>query len=694
MLNKLLIHYLTILFLILMSISSIKSFSQPTDKIITPEEIQKTVKEMNQKVTNNENIEKRIKVLEAWAILLANSGKGEEVKQIVTPELLQNIMKMKNNGKANQAFNQLDKLYVKMEKLGLPKIISKTEIITPEEIQKTVKEINQKATNNENIEKRIKVLEAWAILLANSGKGEEVKKIVTPELLQYIMKMKKDGKPGEVYNKIDVLYMNMEKLGIPTNIKKLDHTLKKCFVKQENNKKYTATISIDYSKEMGTFNPYLFGAITAPYFEQSGFNLTREAGFRLVIVKMDTDEPFPSNLDDPTQYKFTLIDKQIEAIFNIGAEPIVLFAPLKKPINLRKFTTYIQNVAKHLTQGWGNGHQWNVKLFRFGNEPELVEFWKGTQQDYFETYAVWAKALKAINPKFILVAPSLMAARENHNLPVLSPWITKFLKYCSKNHVPVDYFSFHAYSPNPYYFYYENYKLVRSELQKYPTLSPLYGVPRLGNDEWFIMVGDLSSGSYHKQLDTAWVASHSINVLINMIEQGVQLSLPMTGTFNGGEGGCHDFLLTDCQGNGKPAYYAFKGFNQLYGSTRLSSSGTDHMNLAAISGKRPNEVIVIISNYDVNSYLSNYETSNTLVCNDYHIYVSSFGIPNIYDQFNINLINLPWNSSQKITYEHYLVDDRHKLEKIESKTVNGNKVLSFKGEMTAPSIQIFKIYLK
>lgn len=695
--NKCLTIFTSLIFLVFLLIFTPKSYSQPANAIISLDEIQNTFNEVKQKPTNNETFDRRMKVIEAWAILSVRSGKVDELRRITPPEEMENIMSLKKNGKESEAFKKLDELYLKMEKIGLPKIPSSLglvsgPIISLEEIQKTLSGVKQKPTNNETFDRRIEILEAWAILLAGSGKGEEVRQIVTPETLQNIIMIKKGGKESEAFNKLDELYLKMERIGLPRIPSSLAVASGRCFVAQAKSKQYTANISIDYSNGLGTFSPYIFGAIDAPYFDQLGFDLTKNAGFKLVLVGANI--PLPSNPDDPSQYDFTLLDKKVEAIVNIGAEPIVIFAPSNKPEDLSKYATYTQNIAKHLTQGWGNGHKWNVKVFRFGNEPDNGEFWKGTQQDFFETYAVWAKALKTTNPKFILVAPSLMLVRTNFSSTVLRPWITKFLEYCYTNNVPVDYFSVHAYSPIPYYFFYENFKLLRSYLQKYQTLSPLYGTARLANDEWNIMVGDLWSGSYHKEFDTAWVAAHNINVLINMIEQGVQLSVPMTGTFNGGEGGCHDFLLVDCNGHGKPSYYAFKGFNWLYNSTRLYTSGTDHMNIAAISVKKTNEIILVISNYDLNNYFSKYGGSDIPACLDYITYISNFGTPKIYNQFNITVNNLPWDSSQKITYEHYLVDDQHKLEQIESKTVNGDKILSFTGDMTAPSVHVFKVYLK
>jgi hypothetical protein len=415
----------------------------------------------------------------------------------------------------------------------------------------------------------------------------------------------------------------------------------------------------------------------------------------LIGVFWDSTKPVPAHIDDPAEYDFSLMDKQVKAIFDIGAEPLIIFAPVRRPSDLNRYAEYVRNIAKHLTQGWGNGHRWKVKLFRFGNEPDNREFWKDSQIEFFETYAKWAKALQGVDPAFILVAPALMQVQKDLQAHSLHPWISHFLDYCNQNQVPLDYFSFHAYSPIPYHFFYENTKLLKSEMKKYPRLSPHFGAPKIANDEWQLKIGDLWSGTRSLQFDTAWAAAHNINALINMIEQGLELSLPMTGTFNGGQGGCHDFLLIGCHNQKKPAFYAFKGFNRLYGTERLSVSGTDRMNFAAIAGKTEKGMVVVFSNQDVGSYLEKYETgSGPSGWREYRHHVSTLGVPNRYNHFSIKAINLPWKPSDAVVYEHYLVDDTHGLALVESRTVSAGQTVLFEGRMNSPSVHVVEIHLQ
>ena len=581
--------------------------------------------------------------------------------------------------------------------------------ISPQEIEKTLKSVKRESTTGTTFLMRKKVIETWCILLISSGREDEVRQIAPPQDISEIMRLKQDGNDKAAFTKLDHLYLKLETLGIPqiekgvpdfsrqnNDLPPLNKSLsdRKYNVADQKKPPITANISVDYTNTLGIFSADIFGAISGPYIDASSLGLTQEAGFRVVTIPVPPERP---SLDakTPSQDDFVFLDRQTEEILRIGAKPMLAFMEQHKPSDLKKYALYVQNIAKHLTQGWNNGYQWPIRLFRFANEPDNPHFWEGTQQDFFETYAVWANALKNINPAFILVAPELMQVRSSVDSTSLNMWAINFLKYCGAHAVPIDYFSFHAYSPLPYYLFYENSKLLMSELKKYPKLSPLYGVPRLANDEWQIRLGDLWSGAYGKQFDTAWVAAHNINVLVNMIEQGVQLSVPMTGTYNGREKGCHDFLLVDCHGLGKPSFYAFKGFNWLYGTNRLATSGTDHMNFAAIAGKNAIEIIIVFANYDIYGYLTQYESPHTPYgWDEYKIYRSKHDTPNIYDRFQITINNLPYYSSQQIEYNHYLIDNTHNLVKIESKSVSGNNKLLFHGNMDAPSVHVVKIYKK
>jgi len=209
------------------------------------------------------------------------------------------------------------------------------------------------------------------------------------------------------------------------------------------------------------------------------------------------------------------------------------------------------------------------------------------------------------------------------------------------------------------------------------------------------MIGNDITVTYHAGVDGAWAAAHDIIGLSAMIKQGVFLSLRYGGTFNNSVPSCYDFLLTDCNGIGKPSYFAFKGFNMLAGDSIVQTTGSDYINFSDISGKQTDTVTLVLSNFDALTYLNRFETTpnpwtTSDPWTDYNNYVADFGTPAVYEYARIAVNNLPWvNDSIKVL--HYLVDDNNDLALINTSSFGGTSNLSFTAPMTVPSVHLFKI---
>lgn len=466
-------------------------------------------------------------------------------------------------------------------------------------------------------------------------------------------------------------------------------------VRSQNND--TAQVSLNYSNTQGAFSNYLFGNITAPQYDPNGYILSRACGFRL--LETGNGMPVPLNANDSTQYNFTTLDQSVAEIINQRMEPLLwLGMPSKKPANLTNYATFINNVIWHYKQGWDKGYYYKLKVVRWANEPDLTNrggtgvFWTGTQQEFFDTYAAVSNAIKTLDSTIIIDAPGFaFPASWSGNTRVLDSWVTNFLSYCQTNNVKVDIFSFHAYTPITYYQFYYDMTLMNNALSAYPALSNIYGTPKLGNDEWNTMVGDLWSGSYHKQFDSAWVAAHNILALSAMTAQGLTLSIRYGGTFNS-VSNCHDFLLTDCNSIGKPPYFAFKGFNMLANNTKLQTTGSDYINFSATSGKSTDTVTLVLSNFDALTYLNRFEPNHSMPpWTDYNKYVAAFGTPAVYEYAHVTINNLPW-TNYRVNVIHYLVDDNNDLSIVDTSTYGAASNLSFVVPLSAPSGHIFKIF--
>lgn len=76
-------------------------------------------------------------------------------------------------------------------------------------------------------------------------------------------------------------------------------------------------------------------------------------------------------------------------------------------------------------------------FFEVWNEPNLKEFWTGSQDEYFKLYRYTALAIKDEDGQLRVGGP---ATAKN-------AWITEFLDFCEQNQLPADFVSTHQY-PN------------------------------------------------------------------------------------------------------------------------------------------------------------------------------------------------------------------------------------------------------
>ena len=169
---------------------------------------------------------------------------------------------------------------------------------------------------------------------------------------------------------------------------------------------------------------------------------------------------FDRDENDPAAYDFHLTD---ECILNTLAAGTQTFYRLgsriehetKKygtlpPPDFRKWARVCEHIIRHYNEGWANGHRLHIEYWEIWNEPDGAEddadpYWKkcwgGTQAQFFELFGVTAKHLKACFPELKIGGPAVCCNS--------TPWTYAFLEYCAENRVPLDFFSWHAYSVSP-----------------------------------------------------------------------------------------------------------------------------------------------------------------------------------------------------------------------------------------------------
>lgn len=155
------------------------------------------------------------------------------------------------------------------------------------------------------------------------------------------------------------------------------------------------------------------------------------------------------------ELNFLYVDQIFDAMLAIGVRPYVelSFMPLplassantifwykgntSPPRDMALWVQVIEGLARHLLDRYGAAEVTGWR-FEVWNEPNL-NFWAGTQAQYFELYGATARALKGVDPRLQVGGPATAQLM----------WIDDFLAWCAAHNAPVDFVSGHVYADDP-----------------------------------------------------------------------------------------------------------------------------------------------------------------------------------------------------------------------------------------------------
>lgn len=317
----------------------------------------------------------------------------------------------------------------------------------------------------------------------------------------------------------------------------------------------------------------------------------RECGFEYIRFHglFTDDMGVYRDYNGKPEYNWQYIDELFDFIQSIGMKPFVElgFMPqalasgsktifwwkgnVTPPHDMQKWEDFIRAFTLHVQERYGHDEV-KTWYFEVWNEPNLDGFWAGTQQQYFDLYAVSARAVKSVSPDYKVGGPGTAGCG----------WIKDFLKFCETNQSPVDFVSTHTYgvesgyldetathgtalSKNPNSIFGE-VKMVRQQIA-----DSAFPNAELHFTEWSSSYtpADPFHDSYHS-------AAYIIDKLKNCGDAAQSMSYwtftdifeepgPRWEAFHGG------FGLMNYQDIKKSAYYAYQFLNRL-GPTELKSN--------------------------------------------------------------------------------------------------------------------------
>jgi xylan 1,4-beta-xylosidase len=179
-----------------------------------------------------------------------------------------------------------------------------------------------------------------------------------------------------------------------------------------------------------------------------------ELGFRYVRFHglLSDDVGTLINHQEKFLYSFFNADQIVDFLLSIGMKPFVelSFMPealasgnktvfhyrgnVTPPSDYKQWATLVRKLVSHWVERYGV-HEVREWFFEVWNEPNLKNFWTGTQEDYFKLYRYTAEAIKGVDASLKVGGPATAA----------NEWVEEFLDFCEKNDLPADFVTTHHY---------------------------------------------------------------------------------------------------------------------------------------------------------------------------------------------------------------------------------------------------------
>ncbi|HUY31150.1 MAG TPA: glycosyl hydrolase [Pirellulales bacterium] len=179
-----------------------------------------------------------------------------------------------------------------------------------------------------------------------------------------------------------------------------------------------------------------------------------ELGFRHVRFHAVLSDDMGTLMDERNRllYSFFNADQIWDYLLSIGMKPFVelSFMPtalasgdttvfhyrsnVTPPKDFKQWAKLIHKLVAHWVERYGV-EEVRTWFFEVWNEPNLKAFWPSTQANYFKLYRYTVQAIKEIDDRLQVGGPA--TAKDE--------WITEFLDFCEKHHLPADFVSTHHY---------------------------------------------------------------------------------------------------------------------------------------------------------------------------------------------------------------------------------------------------------
>lgn len=386
-----------------------------------------------------------------------------------------------------------------------------------------------------------------------------------------------------------------------------------------------AEVRVDFARTNSVIRP-LHGVNGGPLCYRGTVDLSayhRELGVPFTRVHdtvwlnaeaVDVHTIFRDFRDDPAQpenYDFRQTDDYLQSIADVGSRIVyrlgesIEHTPHKyyvnPPTDPEKWAAICVGIARHYTEGWAGGARQPIAYWEIWNEPDVrPAMWTGTDEQFFRLFEVTAKALKARFPEAKVGGPAVGGTGTFTGAGFQpTPFVTAFLGWCRDHQVPLDFFSWHRYTSDPWDLP-RRAQAMRRVLDDFgftKTESHLNEWNYLPHDDWRPLVKEgqgLPRQAWFAEMNGPAGAAFAAAALLLLQDAPVDVANYYTGEVQG-------FGLFDFNGVPKKTFHAFRAFRQLLDTPRrIAATVAGSSRVVAVAGvdAARKRAAVMISNFD------------------------------------------------------------------------------------------------
>jgi beta-xylosidase len=324
------------------------------------------------------------------------------------------------------------------------------------------------------------------------------------------------------------------------------------------------TVMVDILGESGLFSPMTdvsqggIKEVTDYRFWASLVPVLKKIGTKNVRIDHIFDDNYYGivnrNKSGALAYHWDKLDAVLAQIVKAGARPYFCLSympgtasqglsPYLPPRDYGIWKDICTELVQHVTKRFKLAGLY----YEVWNEPNLTEFWKGSQQEYFKLYKASVEAIAAVDPHAKVGGPATAG--------VDIKWMRSFLEYIKRESLQLNFVSWHLYALDlqTYKRQIRDAKGLLSELG-YPEN------PEIIVSEWNIR------GELHPDNDAFYNAGHTAGVLKVFHEEGVSKSFFFAPKDSSASTELHgEWGMVTNNGGAKPVYDLFKAYARLRG---------------------------------------------------------------------------------------------------------------------------------